>query len=178
MTYMAHSSHWLFHVAQADAFVTANQQGTGLTSRAALDLYRDVLRDPQPADWARDPMESLAVLTHPHPLPYEHWFLLTLQGSDSEAAQPVALEIADRMRRHRFFSSLAYGGRLQSLRWILEAPPEALDGVARVQRQSLLVQYPQYQALAQRVRSSCGRRSRSMPMFPTDRKRCASSVPP
>ncbi len=68
MAYMTHGSHWLFHIAQTDAFVTANQRGTGLTSRAAVELYRDVLRDPQPADWARDPMESLAVLVNPHPL--------------------------------------------------------------------------------------------------------------
>ena len=167
MAYMARGSHWLFHIAQADAFVTANRKDTGLTPRAALDLYREVLRDPQPGDWARDPLESLAVLMNPHPQVIEHWFLLCLQGSDPEAAKPAALEIADRVRRHRFFTSLAYGGRLQALRWILEAPPEALDKTAGVQRQNLLVQYPQYQALSEQ-----GRELRSalwaMPMLPSD----------
>jgi len=47
----------------------------------------------------------------PHSASWEHWFLVALERKDHEAA----LEISDRARRHRFFSSLGYGGRLQSL---------------------------------------------------------------
>jgi len=40
----------------------------------AVDLYGNVLRDPQATDWSASPMESMAVLVTPHPLPLEHWF--------------------------------------------------------------------------------------------------------
>jgi len=167
MAYMKTSSHWLFHIAQVDAFVMGSVRPGHVTPRAALDLYQEVLRDPQPIDWTRDPMESLAVLMTPHAPALEHWFLVAMRRTDQEAALPAALEIADRVRRHRFFSTLAYGGRLQALRWILEAPPEALQSAARLQRQSLLVQYPGYKALsdqARQVRAALA----AMPMVAAD----------
>ena len=71
MNYMRHSSFWLFHIAMADRLVSRRRDPT---PRLAMDLYKEVLRDPQPGDWAADPMESLAVMVTPHPLPYEHWF--------------------------------------------------------------------------------------------------------
>ena len=49
------------------------------SDRIALQLYEIVLRDPTPADWASSPMESITVLTTPHPLPYEHWFETAMQ---------------------------------------------------------------------------------------------------
>ena len=88
------------------------------TPHTATDLYDDVLRDPQPVDWTSDPMECMAVLVTPHRLPYEHWFEAAMSRKEYE----TALEIADRVRRHRFFSSLALGGRVESLRWVLEGP--------------------------------------------------------
>ena len=51
---------------------------------------------------------------------------------------------ADRARRHRFFSALPFGGRLLSLRWILEAPVEMLDQASVLHRQDLLARYPAY----------------------------------
>ena len=63
----------------------------------------------------------------------------------------TALEIADRARRHRFFSSLEFGGRLESLRWILEAARRSLDQQAQLHRQDLLTRYPAYDELAQQV---------------------------
>lgn len=145
MRFMQHGSHWLFHISLADGLYT----GAALSPRAAMDLYNDVLRDPQPEDWASDPMEALAVLVTPHPVPIEHWFDVALQRKDHEKA----LEITDRARRHRFFSSLAFGGRLQSLRWILEGPTEMLDQKARLLRRDLLVRYPAYDGLAQQSRA-------------------------
>ena len=140
MNYMQHGSHWLFQISLADILAT-----TKASPRTAMDLYQNVLRDPQAADWSSDPMESLAVLILPHPLPYEHWFNSALKRKDWEAA----IEIGDRMRRHRFFTSLAYGGRLESLRWILEAADEQLDTRSKLQRQDLLTRYPAYNALRQ-----------------------------
>ena len=53
-------------------------------------------------------MESMASLNVPHLASYEHWFLIALERNEHE----LALEIADRGRRHRFFSSLPIGARL------------------------------------------------------------------
>ena len=89
--------YWLFQISLADTMATT---GTA-TARTAMELYQDVLRDPRPADWSADPMESLAVLVTPHPLPLEHWFEVAMARKDHEAA----MEIGDRMRRHRFFTS-------------------------------------------------------------------------
>ena len=57
------------------------------------------------------------------------------------------MEVADRARRHRFLCTLPYGGRLESLRWVLEGPKELLPPQALLQRQELLSRYPSYQDL-------------------------------
>ena len=144
MSYMLHGSHWLFQISLADDMAIDNA-----TARTAMDLYQNVLRDPGAADWGSDPMESLATLATPHPLPYEHWFGVALARKDHEAA----IEIGDRMKRHRFFTSLPgpLGARLLSLRWILEAPDESLDAPSQLQRDDLLRRYPAYEQLHRRA---------------------------
>jgi len=145
MNAMRRGSFWLFHISLADGLYTS---GT-ITPRVAMGLYDKVLRDPQPADWASDPMESMAVLLTPHPLPIERWFEVALQRK----AHEKALEISDRARRHRFFSSLAFGGRLQSLRWILEGPNEVLGKAAGLRRRELLTRYPGFDQLSRQSRA-------------------------
>ncbi len=144
MGYMRHGSYWLFRISLADNLYVAG----AIRPRVAMDLYANVLRDPKPADWAASPIESLAVLVSPHPVPLEHWFEVALERKNFEKA----MEISDRMRRHRFFSSLGFGGRLTSLRWILEGPIAALDKEAQLQRQDLLVRYPGYEKLSRQAR--------------------------
>ena len=75
MKFMQGGSHWLYGIGQVDASFLANQ----LTAREALDLFQEILREPQPLDWAVDPMESLAVMITPHPQAMEHWFSAALQ---------------------------------------------------------------------------------------------------
>ena len=145
LNYQKTGSKWLFQIALADYFVAA-QSGPHLGAHRALSLYDIVLRDPNSADWAGRPLESLAVLSTPHPLVYEHWFEATLQSGVE-----LSLEVADRARRHRFLSTLHLGGRLLALRWILEAPSDALDPHTQLQRQDLLARYPKYGELAKQV---------------------------
>lgn len=145
MGYMQSGSHWLFQILLADGLYT----GGTASPRTAMDLYNIVLRDPQPADWAFDPMEAMAVLVTPHPLPIDHWFEVAMQRKEHE----TALEISDRARRHRFFSSLGFGGRLQSLRWILEGPLEVLDQQSQLLRRDLLARYGVYEQVGQQVRA-------------------------
>jgi CHAT domain-containing protein len=163
MNYMQHGSHWLMQIRLIDRQFTAGQMGPrgSITARTAMELFTDLLRDPQPSDWALDPMESMAVLLTPHSEPLEHWFLIALERKEFE----TAIEIADRARRQRFYSSLPLGGRLLSLQWILEAPDATLDAVALQQRQNLLAGYPEYGQLAQQAQQL--RKSlEAMPLVP------------
>ena len=159
--YMQRGSYWLFHIKYADRLYTS---GT-IPARTAMDLYTNVLRDPQPADWAADPMESMAVLMTPHPGPIERWFEVAMERK----AHETALEIADRARRHRFYSSLAFGGRLVSLRRILEGPDEGLDRQSLLLRQDLLARYPAYEQHRQQVRVIRDQ-LKAMPLVAVDQK--------
>ncbi|HBO43030.1 MAG TPA: hypothetical protein DD670_03665 [Planctomycetaceae bacterium] len=85
-------------------------------------------------------MESLSVLVTPHPAPFEHWF----EAAVKRKAHEEALEISDRARRHRFLGTLPYGGRLDSLRWILDGPEEFLDAQGRLLRRDLLLSLRDY----------------------------------
>jgi CHAT domain-containing protein len=145
MSYMKQGSRRLFQIALAD-----NLYSSGVASpRTAMDYYNVLLRDPLPNDWTLDPMETLAVLMTPHSIPMEHWFEVAWDRREHE----MAWEIADRARRHRFYSSLDMGGRMESLRCILEMPVEMLDQQSLLQRQDLLSRWPQYAQLSEQARA-------------------------
>jgi tetratricopeptide (TPR) repeat protein len=134
--YQLNGSFWMFHIGLVDRSVVSR---TLDSDRIAMQLYETVLRDPTPADWSTSPMESLTVLTTPHPLPYEHWFETSVRRAQD---RELAVEIADRARRHRYFSTLPLGGRIMALRWVLEAPDDLLDNQQTLQRQELLARFP------------------------------------
>ena len=121
--FLKNSSKRLFQIDLADAAFLSGS----VTQRVADDLYANVLREPTAADWTVEPMDTLAAVLTPHPLPLQHWLEATMARKDLEKS----LEITDRIRRHRFFCSLPVGGRLLSLRWILEAPETSLVAVRR-----------------------------------------------
>src|SRR5690606_25359991 len=102
----AGGSKRLFQIALADQMYTAPL----ISQRVARGLFSEVLREPNAADWAFDPLESLSVTVTPTPLPMEHWFEATIAGREGELESGI--EIADLIRRHRFFSTLPLGGRL------------------------------------------------------------------
>jgi tetratricopeptide (TPR) repeat protein len=136
-------SLWLFHMQKVDEFYTGGGNGEVAAARHAIDLYPVVLRDPQPADWLYDPLESLAVMWVPHGLYFQHWFEAAVSRKEHE----LAIEVADRARRHRFLATLPFGGRLESLRWVLEGQKELLPPPALIQRQELFTRYPAYKDL-------------------------------
>ncbi len=137
-------SLWLFHIAQVDAEYTTR----GLTARGADVMFERVLRDPLPMDWMIQPLDSLSVVSTPHETPYQHWFEVCLERKEVEKA----LEVADQVRRHRFFSSMLMGGRLVGLRWLLEAPELQLEPKIALQRRDILQQYPEYQQRMDQVK--------------------------
>ncbi len=138
-------SKWLFQIGLADALFTSG----AVSPRVAENLFVELLREPTAGDWALDLRETLSVTLTPHLLPLEHWFEVTLARKDHTRA----IEITDLVRRHRFYSSLPMGGRLLTLRWILEAPESVLPDSAVLQRQDLLNRYPQYAELSRRARA-------------------------
>ncbi len=143
MAYEKVGSKRLFQIGFIDKVIMDRE----LTERVGDLLYADILREPTTADWMVDPMETLAVLSNPHPLPYEHWLEISLGRKENDKA----LGIADRIRRHRFLSTLPLGGRLLALRWVLEAPKETLSPQAVLQRQDFSVKYPKYGELSKQA---------------------------
>lgn len=143
LNYQKKTSRGLFQIALADTMYLKG----GVTERLADLLYANVLREPTARDWQVDPLDTIAIQATPHPLPMENWFELALQRKELEKA----LEIADRIRRHRLHSVLPLGGRLLALRWVLHAPKELLDDQAQLQRNDLLNRFAAYAALNQQA---------------------------
>ncbi|UUO05279.1 CHAT domain-containing protein [Blastopirellula sp. J2-11] len=109
-----------------------------LTERGAQLLYDNLLREPTDTDWATDPLDTITYQLNPNGTALERWFYSALERKQPE----LALEIADRIRRIRYFATLPLGGREMALRWILDAPETSLSTDARLQRQDLLTKYP------------------------------------
>ncbi|MGD9723215.1 MAG: CHAT domain-containing protein [Pirellulales bacterium] len=142
--FLRSGSLWMFQIALADARYTSGEY----SDRVGTALYEVLLRDPTPGDWVYSPLECLSVLTTPHSEVLEHWFEAAIENTRE---QELALEIADRARRHRFLSTLPMGGRLLALRWILEGPTELLGERGVLERQEILARHPEYQQLADRA---------------------------
>ncbi|MBC7854158.1 MAG: hypothetical protein IAF94_12050 [Pirellulaceae bacterium] len=143
MAFQKAGSKRLFQIGFIDKVIVDGE----LTERIGDLLYADILREPTTADWMVEPMETLTVLSTPHPLPYEHWLEIALGRKELDKA----IVIADRIRRHRFHSTLPLGGRLLALRWVLEAPKESLSPAALLQRQDFSVKYPKYSELSKKA---------------------------
>ncbi|MEX2176085.1 MAG: CHAT domain-containing protein [Pirellulaceae bacterium] len=159
MAFQKKSSKRLYQIALVDRLFGVG----GVTERVADLLYADVLREPTRTDWSVDALETLTVSLTPHPLPYEHWFELALARKE----QDKAMNIADRIRRHRFYATQPLGGRVLALRWVLEAPKETLSVEAARQRQELLVKYPNYAELS-RSAIAAQEQLAALPLVPAD----------
>ncbi len=115
-----------------------------ISPRIAVALYQKLLEDPQGAAWAAHPFDSLALLKTAHDGAFDRWFLAALERKDVT----LAVEISERAKRRRFYASLPLGGRLLSLRRLLEMPEGELANAAALERQQLLGHFPDYQLLS------------------------------
>ena len=161
LSFQKTGSRRLFQIALIDGLIAKG--APGITERTADLLYTTLLREPTAADWVVEPLETLAVLSHSHVAPYERWLEIALSRKEYEKA----LNIADRIRRHRFFATLPLGGRVNALRWVLEAPDEALTPAAILQRQDLLLKFPKYAELSKKAREALGALEK-LPLTPED----------
>jgi CHAT domain-containing protein len=159
LTYQKGSSKRLFQIALADRLFTTGE----VTERVADLLFTEVLREPLRTDWVLDPLDTLSIGLSAHPQPYEHWFELSLARKE----QDKALNIGDRIRRHRYYATQPLGGRLLALRWVLEAPKEVLSDEALLQRQDLLVKYPKFAELSQQAKAVRDQ-LQALPLAPTE----------
>lgn len=144
MAFQKGGSRRLYQIALADQLYT---KGELRVDRIAEQLYDEVLREPKASDWLTEPMETMTVAMVPHISPMEHWFEIAVKRRQPEKAA----EIADLIRRHRFYSTVPTGGRLLALRWILEAPETMLADNVKLQRRDLLAKYPQLAELSKQA---------------------------
>ena len=159
LAYQQKSSLRLFHAVLGDRAYTTNS----ITARVAKDLYSVVLREPNQADWLLDPLDAMAAGMNRLEAPMQRWFETAIERKEPE----LALEITDRIRRRRFLSRLPLGGRLHTLRAVMEAPQASLTEAAVLQRQDLLVRYPRYAEL-QRQSETIRRGLEALPLTPAD----------
>jgi len=129
----------LFRLQLADA-LAINQS---LTEKQADLLYTKLLQDPSELLWQTEPMDAIAFLLTPHVGAMERWFEILINRKQIDRA----VEVADQIRRHRFYADLPLGGRLLSLRWVLQGDAQFLNPEALKQRQSLLTRYSGYREL-------------------------------
>jgi tetratricopeptide (TPR) repeat protein len=138
-------SPWLFQIATVDALYEANSED--LSAREATALYEELLREPTATDWMTNTLDALAVVSSTQRKSFQYWFDITIQRGEDRRA----IEIVERLRRHRFFSKLPLAGRALALRWMLEAPEELLPTEIRERRRDLRSRYPSLDGLSQRV---------------------------
>ena len=119
-------SLWIYRLQLADQLAVSGNT----TARQIDQLYESLLHDPTELDWKIDPFEAITFLATPHVASMERWLETSVKRRDMRQA----FEIAELIRRHRFFANLPMGGRLMSLRWLLHAPAAALSKSALEQR--------------------------------------------
>jgi len=147
----------LLQLRLADAIGVAGATTDGVASQ----LYAATLKDPTEKDWLLQPCDALNYLMTPHELQLQHWFQILLNRKEPEKA----FEVVDQIRRHRFTSSLELGGRLQALRWTMEAPQDALSDAVWAQRKVLEGKYPKFLAHSIDARAIRGKLG-ELPLIP------------
>jgi len=137
-------SRWLFQLGLADSLAISGD----ISGRKADQLYSALLRDPTKTEWLIEPFECLTFLRTPHVEAMERWFETKLLNKQYDKA----IEVAELVRRHRFYANLPMGGRLLAFRWMLEGPTEALTAEMQKQRTSFMTRNPDYKELSDRAK--------------------------
>ena len=153
------SSLWLYRLRLIDSSLAA---GT-ITQRQAEAAYQRLLIDPGARQWQFNPMETVAYVTSAHVQSMEAWFEILLSRKNHEKA----IQVAERIRRHRFYESLPFSGRWLALRWLLMSPEAGLNKVARQQRSEFLKKFPEFATSLQQV-ASIEQQLRAIPLKPDE----------
>lgn len=135
-----------YHLSMIDTlFLEDKIRTTGtLTPRLALECYAELLGEPNDLEWIAKTPEKLAFRLNAPLDSYERWMFLALSLKNTIKA----FEIAEQIRSQRFFSTIPLGGRLLSLRYLLESPVESLPNARQLDRQLLLKNYSIYEQMS------------------------------
>ncbi len=128
------NSLWIFQL----RLVASSFAAGTISQKQAESMYSLMLLDPSDKQWKDNPLETITYLSTPHVAPMEQWLELLLARKNHDKA----IEVAELIRRHRFYASLPMSGRLLSLRWLLTAPQEVLSQNAQAQRNAFYDRYP------------------------------------
>ena len=118
-----------------------------LSARLAVQVYTRLLSDPTPADWLRDPHDTLTHLKTNYEPALARWLAAHLGRREFDKA----IEAADIAKRRRFFAAQPLGGRQIALQQLLEGRPGAAPPNKDVlaERQIWLAETPEYGKLIQ-----------------------------
>lgn len=119
-----------------------------LTPRSAREAFAGLLEDPSPMAWITTPLDALAWMAAPETEAFDRWFAAALERREAL----LAMRVIDRQRRREVFAGQPLSGRLAALRWLLEAPDEALPLGAAEPRARLDAAAPAYRMLRQEGR--------------------------
>ena len=163
--FMRRGSLWLYHLATLETYYQKGviAERSLITVHKAEELYELLLRDPTVADWATQPMDSLAVMTFTPPFVYQRWFFLAYQRGDKEKA----FEVTERARRARFYASFALGPRLFSLRMLFEGGADELNQEQILEKQSLKLDFARFNEVSANV-AKIKQELLTLPVAPTD----------
>ena len=143
MTLFQSSSRWLYQLGLADTLTLSKK----ISDRQSDLLYGLLLRDPLDSEWQTEPIEAMSFLTSNHLGPMERWFTIAITNRDFEHA----IEIAELLRRHRFFAMLPLAGRQLAFRWLMHAPQESVSEAVINRRTDFLTRFPAYKQLCDRA---------------------------
>lgn len=135
----APGSRWLYQI----NLVNQSLANRVLTTRQADLMYGLLLGDPGEIHWRTDPIEAMSFLASPHLPSIETWLDIAIENRSYDRA----VEIAELLRRHRFFSTQPLAGRLLSMRWVMHGPDEAVGEASLAQRADFLTRVPAYAEL-------------------------------
>ena len=147
LAYMQRGSFRRFHLAMVETLHAAGRKA--LSPRRVEILFSQLLREPSDVDWRTAPLESITMLLAPHTPQLEKWFELLVDRKEYDEA----VRVAEQLRRHRFYSTLPFGGRILSLRWLIEGDAAMLGKRGLEQQQGLLKKYPQLGVLSRSAKN-------------------------
>lgn len=161
LSYMQGASIRRFHLGLVESLYNAGRKA--VSPRQMEILYARVLREPRDEDWRVEPLESITMLLASHTRSLERWFELLVDRKEYEKA----VRVAEQLRRHRFYSSLPFGGRILSLRWLVEGQQTMLGKTGIAQQDRLRRKYPALTKLsreAERIQVKL----RKLPLLPKE----------
>ena len=125
----------LFQLSRCVAIVRG---GSLLSDRQAGLVFDRLLADPAAADYAVDPLGTMAFLATPKPDAFGTWIAVAARRSDEEA-----IDAAEAARRSAWLATQFAGGRRLAVRRLVEADLESLEPDQAARRAALLARQPQ-----------------------------------